>query len=650
MKKINLQRLTLRNFKGITDLTAAFTLQNQINGDNATGKTTVFDAYTWLLYGKNSHNQADFNIKTLDQDNNPIQKLEHEVEGEFNVDDKVITFKRCYFEKWVTPKGQEKEVLRGHETKYFVDDVPLSKGDYEIKVRDMIEESISKIISSTEYFNESLKWTDRRIILERMAGEVSNNEILEAETKAGRELVEVAYLLDAGKRLEDEKLKIGAQKKKLKDELKLIPSRIDEVDRGKPEALDFKVLESKLTSINLNIEDIDTQILDKNKAIETQREAATQVKTDKYNKEQELTALERGQTANVVDNSEQVKLLSTEQGKLNDATHNKAVKESSISANRRTIERLTTEKSTFRTEWDELKALTFVIDAAHQTCPTCNREMDNAQDTIDTAKATFNTNKANKLRANEDSGRKLAGEIKELETKNTNLAEEIVPIQSIIDAQPALIKAIKDQINKPAPAPKPTAKMVALKKEIEAFVIPTVEAPDTQALKITKGELETERDQIKKDLGTKETIDQANKRKDELTEQQRNLGQQVATLERTEFQIDAFNKAKVTQIENRVNSKFSLVKFKMFEGQINGGESPTCVCMVNGVPYSDVNTADQINASLDVINALQYHYNIFAPVFIDHRESVVNLYQMECQTISLKVDETAPELQILNLK
>ena len=126
------------------------------------------------------------------------------------------------------------------------------------------------------------------------------------------------------------------------------------------------------------------------------------------------------------------------------------------------------------------------------------------------------------------------------------------------------------------------------------------------------------------------------------------MSQELADVEKLEMQIDNFNKSKINLIESRINNKFALVTFKMFSDQINGGEAPTCECLLNGVPFNDLNTASKINAGLDIINALQFHFGIFAPVFIDGRESVTQLIKTECQIISLIVDPSEKKLNVID--
>ena len=120
---IRINKLTLQNFKGIKSLVInADGNSLDIFGDNATGKTTVFDAFTWLLFGKDSLGRADFGIKTQDSNGNVIHNLEHSVECELAIPDQIrgtrcrqtygqahAPYRRCSpFCRSAIPKGRDR--------------------------------------------------------------------------------------------------------------------------------------------------------------------------------------------------------------------------------------------------------------------------------------------------------------------------------------------------------------------------------------------------------------------------------------------------------------------------------------------------------------------------------------------------------------
>jgi len=185
MKQITLNQLSLLNFKGIQSLTIDFSNETFISGDNGTGKTTIHDAFLWLLFGKDSEGRADFPIKTLDSDNNPIHRLSHEVEGKLIVGEQPITLKKSYSEKWTRRRGSGEEEFSEHKTICFINDVAVSLSEYNQKINTICPEADFKLLTNLFAF-PSLSWQDQRKVLIAMAGEidpqvicVGNNDYLD---------------------------------------------------------------------------------------------------------------------------------------------------------------------------------------------------------------------------------------------------------------------------------------------------------------------------------------------------------------------------------------------------------------------------------------------------------------------------------------
>lgn len=58
MKTVIIKEIRLLNFKGLRDLTVEFDpALTEIYGRNGIGKTSIFDGFTWLLFGKNSEDR-----------------------------------------------------------------------------------------------------------------------------------------------------------------------------------------------------------------------------------------------------------------------------------------------------------------------------------------------------------------------------------------------------------------------------------------------------------------------------------------------------------------------------------------------------------------------------------------------------------------
>lgn len=641
MKKVTLTRLELRNFKKITNLSIDFTHETDIVGTNGVGKSTIFDAYTWLLYGKNSHDQNDFAIKTLDENNRAIPKLEHEVVGTFDVDSKIITFKRVYREKWVTKRGNDLEELTGHETTFFVNDVPKLKGEYQTAVSEMIDENISKIISNPLYFNEKMKWDERRKILSSMAGEIKQDEIF---SQMNGNIDELREMLSKGDELNEQKKVVQAKKKKLKEELATIKPRIDEARYNMPEPVDVCAVQNEIISLDGELNSIDEQMQNRLKSVEKSQEQAKKVQSDKFELESKLRELQNDLR---ISNANYAHSINAKRAELENEIKT-LVQSSSIDTTFElsAIENLKEKNNKLRDHFAEVSNMIFDENCQDKNCPTCKQSLPDYESKVEELRSAFNVDKLNQL----DSIREQGKNNNTLIEKYANEINKINSNRDIYLAQIEQKKTYLQEFEKSIISERPatTPEIEALKVQIESILIPSIELPDISDLREAKATITQEIDAKKQTLNVANQIAKTNERIAELESQQRTLAQEVASCEKIEMQIDQYNKIQIETIEQRVNSKFSIVRWKMFDEQINGGLADTCEAIVNGTPFNDLNTAMKYNAGLDVINALNYHFGIFAPVFIDQRESIVSLIKTECQVINLKVDESKNVLTVIN--
>jgi len=224
-------KLTLKNFKGCRHFVFDAGGQDcKVFGDNGTFKTTLYDAFLWLLFDKDSQNRADFAIKTLDKNGEPIHHLDHEVEGVFEVDGETIELKKVYREKWTKRRGSANEEFTGHETDHYIDGVPVKKSEYTQRVAEIAPEDRFKLLTSPLFFNDHMKWQDRRALLIEIAGDVTMEDVIAANP----DLKELPTIL--GKHSPDDyKAIVMARRAEVNKELERIPIRIDEVSRHQPD-------------------------------------------------------------------------------------------------------------------------------------------------------------------------------------------------------------------------------------------------------------------------------------------------------------------------------------------------------------------------------------------------------------------------------
>lgn len=664
MKTIKLISIALTNFKGLKSTTINFEDNTQIYGANGTGKTTIADAFTWLLFGKDTTDRKDFEIKTLDHNGKVIPQIDHEVSATLLIDNEPLTLRRVLKENWVKKRGNEEREFSGNVTELYWNDVPMSVTEFTKKVSDILPEQVFKMITSPVYFN-SIKWQDRRNLLIDIFGEVSNEEVSKGNT-AFEKLLEK---LTQGKTLEDYKAQISASIKKAKEDLKAIPARIDEVFRGKPEAQDFRVLEIEIEGYSKKLEKVDSELADANKAYTSKLDAqrsdklkANNIKSDieiiEQNAKKEAQARLKPDTSVLDTLVKEKNAKNQELESFENALKTLETKKDGITNQSKSIEKQIADK---RQQWhyENDKVLEFKEDDCN--CPTCKQALPSGD--IESKKAeamqNFKTSKLQKLKQIENEGQNLAAQKSNLESEFKTLVDRIETGKSSIENCKNELKSINDKIeiennnaSKSGLESKTeeeifkslldgNQKYQELLIELEAIEGSILEVPAVDNLELVEKRkaLVSEIDLIKAKLQSKSQIEIADKRMLELQTEEKNLSQQIANVEKEQFLIENFIKAKVDALENVVNSKFNYVKFKMFEEQINGGLRETCEAMVNGVPYSDVNTASKINAGLDIINVLSEFYGINAPIFVDNAESVHTLIDTESQMIKLIVSE-----------
>jgi DNA repair exonuclease SbcCD ATPase subunit len=635
-KEIFLKQLTLLNFKGVRSFTVDFTEKiTTIAGENGVGKTTLLDAFTWLLFGKDSTDRSAFEIKTLDENNDPLHKLDHEVTAILQVGGEQIELRRVYREKWVKKRGSATAELEGHTTDFFWNGVPQSQQEYKKKIDSLIDEAMMKLLTSPKAFN-ALDWQKRRQVLTAMAGNITDNDI------AGeREDFRILLSQITGKSLEEYKREIAARKKKLKEQLTLIPARIDEAERGRPEAMDYVAIEKEIETLSAYLVELEQQIADKSSALqgwfdkvaEHRREVGninlqiqrlegedSQKKLNAcYEIEQEIKAAKRDIEAHQRDADGIRKEIAVIKGRIVDLDAG--------------VDRL-------RAEWVVENEKTLTIDPNALKCPTCQREFETekVEDIREKLSTQFNESKTKLLKqiSDEAEGKKSRGnELRaELEKKEAELNTLAGQVKECEDELKACEAALEEKKNAPF-IPNPEIEVLRSKlKEVEAAA-PEKPTVDDAELKEKKRKTVEALSVEKIKRSTKDQVEKTNTRIKQLQEEERSLAQQIADLESTEFTIEQFTRAKIDEIESRINSRFKIVRFRMFRTLVNEGEVECCDCLVNGVPYPDLNTASKINAGMDIINALSDHYGISAPVWVDNREGVTELLSCDSQIINL---------------
>lgn len=629
---MKLTQLNLQNFKGIEFGDFRFTNNTIIRGDNATGKTTVFDALCWLLFGKDSLDRADFQIKTL-KNGEPVHNVNHMVQAAFdNEDGTGFTLKRIYREKYSNPRGGEVK-LTGHTTDYFINDVPSKEKEYKAFINNMINEDVFKLITNPLFFNEQYTWQNRRKLLLEMCGDVDDASVINSKD----ELKRLTELLN-GRSVDEQRKIIASKKTAINKELDMIPVRIDEAVKCKPTPLEA---EQKLKDDIATIETAIKQLEEDKSVIVNGLDGAE--RTAKIREIKRKLADRKSQLMNEHTDNErrleheyklsivQLQTAESERDRYKDREYEL---DSQIKQEEARIEKL-------QAEFDDFNQSQF----NKELCPTCGQKLPVSK--YEELRTIFNQSKAVKL----EEWQKLIDSAKALKQ---NYIEQKKIMQVKADGMSSQIEELSNNKDTKQKAMNEVGEVDLdndvqvndLKAELFMLELDEDNTSDDQLKRIDSelSELADKRSTLQTELTKYDVIRDITKRINELEQEQQRLINEKNLVDETAFLLDEFVKAKVEMLEDTINKHFTITTFKMANVLVNGSVEDCCETMVDGVPYRSLNNAARINAGIDVINALTKFYKVNAPVFIDNAEAVTKFIDCKSQTIKLIVDETCKEL------
>ena len=643
MKRVTINEMVIYNFKGITEFKATFNPEsNSVEGANGTGKSSVYDAYLWCLFGKN-YEGKELSVRPIDNNNNLIHKIDTIVEIQLLVDGSLHTIKRKQYEDWSVPRGSSEEIFKGYVTERYFDDVPMSVREFTDKMNAICPIDDWFVLSSITSFM-GLKQEDRRKKLQSLI-EIESDEQLASDYPS------VKKAFAEGKIIDEYLRQIKASRVKSKADLDMIPARIDQQEKLRVN-YNFDELEQKAKDLQNRINGIDNLLIAK--VTETEINAADKLREELRELNISLSEIEES-TKN--DRNRKVELINSEVNELNSKRNKELYKfnnqNEEIKAGKESAERLQKRFNDLKSDWIS-KNKTCFNDTMQDVCPTCGRAFDEAYKESEREKAVQHFNQ-NKLKALADIQADAESVKKQLDTINENISNAERLQEERTAAIDTFNACIKDAENKLTDVPsvelalsahKEYQALIIRRDTIKAKIKAQTEQPATNKeqekaeYKAQKTALLQELNEVQGKLSTKATNAKIDVFKKELEAQSKELAQSIADIDKIEYEIKRFKKRKILIVESSVSSLFDIVSWKMYEPNItNDGEKEICQAIIDGKPYETQNTATKMNAGIDIINGLSKACLITVPLFIDNKESVTNIIDTQAQTISLKVVE-----------
>lgn len=640
--KATIKSLTLQNFKGCKEKTYQFDGKNAtVSGANASGKTTILDAFWWCLFNKDSLGNEKFSIRPLDANGNVIHNVEIKVSVLMDLNGREMEFTKTQKEKWVKKRGTDVTELQGNENLYEIDGYPKSEKDYKLAISEIVSEEIFKMITSPTYF-PSMKWKDQRDILMRFVSDVSDYDLASGKS----DFAELLEEIQKAPSLDDIKAKYQKALNEWKKKQLEIPVRIDELEKSKVD-IDVAELELQRNAISEKIISNNEKMEDVSKTSTEYQALSNEVMQLKFEESDLVRKLNEQNTSK---RKELFDLIDGKEVVLNVNKRDVMRLENEIKSLESNIQMAETKIQQLRDEYASVYGVKF--DENSLVCSFCGQEY--PTDKKEQIKTDFEKNKSDKLQEITDDGNETKVKIqslkKDLEEKKSSLEKykcqmethisEIEVLKSKLERLPVNIDVSQSQEYKDL-KDKIAEKEIALSKISNTDDIRRSIEDDNRQL--NQALLEVERQ-----IAKSEQNNDIDERILQLQVEQREIAQKVADQEKMLYLLEEFIRYKMDMISESINSKFDGINFKLFEIQINGGLKETCEITVNGVPYGSLNNGHRIVAGLQIIKALQGLYDVSMPVFIDNAESVnnFNLPIMDCQLILLKVSESDLKVEV----
>lgn len=644
----------MQNFKGIKDLTIAFDGNMNIYGDNGSGKTTILDAFLWCLFGKNSNNASNFNIKPLTDDGKEVHNLEYKVELVFDIDGDEKSFTKVYKENWTRKRGSNDTEFSGHTCDYFINGVPVQEKLYKLEVAKLADEENFKMITNLYYFNTNLDWKKRRAILLELVGNISDADVI-ATSKSLKPLAE-----EIKKKSIDDLLAIAINtKKNVNKQLEAIPIKIDELNK-----IDYRTIEGiKLDDLKAALAKQEAR-RDELIALKSNSDSSNQllqIDNERLRIENEIAKL-RNYTSDkqirldaIVDEGRKIKnQLQLAKDSLDGYNRSIVKEKTKITDAESEIGRLSDQREILYTRYYEEMAKEFAV----ETCLYCGQVL--PEHMANELHGKFNLAKSQTIEDIIAEGKRkseaidaLQSLIKETDDHIKSLTDATKATESEIAELEAQVKAKQDEWKKvnAEPEANPNQKRIdELDAKLADFIIRKRDMANAKTFE-KEEELNALRTGIQ-DINHKIALFEIKKANDErvqaLVGEEDFLTFEYEKADKMHRLCEEFITTKASLLESKVNSQFEFVKFKLFETQVNGGIKEVCDATVNGVPYSDLNHAMQVNSGLDIIQALHKVYSVKAPVFIDNAESITKIKPIDTQIIRLVVSETDKTLRFEN--
>lgn len=642
--EIKFKKIRIRNFRGLVSFEANLEGRSvRISGANGLGKSSVADAITWVLFGKDSRRRTAFPIDPVDDEGRIIHNLDVSVELEMLIDGQPTTLRRRRQEKWVQKRGMTREQLDGHQTTCYIDGRPLPSSDFSSHVDTIVKEELFRALTTPDYF-PSLPMDQQYRLLVKIVGMRSLAEIAAKDEEAMKVVDELGQ-----RSLDQYRQGLSYDLQRTRKEQELIPVRLSEVQGfieqvkakgadGKTAQRHAKGIEEKLRQVTQEIDSMAGVVRAENARYNDQRAYIQQLRQQRAAIEDRIEKQNR--EARTLHQS----LVCKAKEELEATEERHTAAKTMLGLHERRLKDLEQQLEDFRRRWKEVERLSFSWNAEEAVCPTCGQPLpqDQADQKRVEAEMRFNERKMRQQDALDEEGKKLAASKQRLQNLSAAAREEMATAERLLpEARERLSKAEAEPIEQAdyhdaADWQRLSGEIDQRMKELEQTT-QAQEPPQLAALRTEEQAYRKELRLLEQTIDRSKQIDEYVRRERELQKQRTTLSGDIARMQTRLEAAERLQLMEANDLQKRVNELFPSVRFRLSRELLNGREVGHCELSVDGVPYSGLSTSERINAGLELINALARHYNIVAPIVIDNAEAVNKVAPTLGQQILLEV-------------